>query len=109
MDSFWERLHAERISHESAALITGAERQETNCHYESAWHKWYRWCTERGWSHRCSINILQFLTENFHTGYTIIGFSSAISADHDPINGVPVGKESQVTALLEGVHKIRPP
>ena len=37
---------------------------------------------------------------------TIVGFRSTISAHHDPINGVPVWKESRVTALLAGVYNI---
>ena len=39
---------------------------------------------------------------------TIAGFSSAISAYHDPIKGIPIGKELWITALLAGVY-IRPP
>ena len=53
---------------------------------------------------------MQFLTECFNVGYehsTIAGFRSAISAFHDPINGIPVGKESRISALLAGVYNIR--
>ena len=34
---------------------------------------------------------------------TTAGFRSAISAYHDPINGIPVRKESGISALLAGV------
>ena len=40
---------------------------------------------------------------------SISGFRSEISAYHDPINGIPIGKESQISALLAGVNNVRPP
>ena len=39
---------------------------------------------------------------------TITGFRSAISAYHHPINGILIGKESRISALLAGVYNIRP-
>ena len=39
---------------------------------------------------------------------TIARFKTAISAYHDPINGIPIGKESWISALLAGVYNIRP-
>ena len=36
MDSLRERLHAEGVSEDSAALITNARRSVTNAHYKSA-------------------------------------------------------------------------
>ena len=39
---------------------------------------------------------------------TIARFKSAISAYHDSINGIPIGKESWISALLAGVYNIRP-
>ena len=112
MDSLRERLHA-GVSEESAALIINARRSGTNAHYESAWCKWHSWCSQRQVDPiKCSVNkILQFLTECFNMGYehsTIAGFSSAISAYHDPIMGIPIGKELWISALLVGVY-IRPP
>ena len=38
---------------------------------------------------------------------TIAGFRSALSAFHDPINGIQVGKELRISALLAGVYNIR--
>ena len=40
---------------------------------------------------------------------TIAGFRPVISVYHDPINGIPIGKESRISALLAGVYNIRPP
>ena len=39
---------------------------------------------------------------------TIARFKSAISAYQDSINGIPIGKESWISALLAGVYNIRP-
>ena len=114
MDSLRERLHAKGVSEDSAALITNARRSSTNDHYKSTWRKWHSWCSQRQFdSINCSVNkILQFLTECFNMGYkhsTIAGFRSAISAYHDPINRIPVGKESRISALLACAYNIRPP
>ena len=40
---------------------------------------------------------------------TIAGYRSSISAYHDPIDGVSVGKHPRVCALLKGVFNKRPP
>ena len=37
------------------------------------------------------------------------GFRSAISAYHDPVNEIPIGKELRTSALLAGVYNIRSP
>ena len=113
MDSLKESLHAEGVLKDSAALITNARRSGTNAHYESAWRKWHSWYSHRQVDPiKCSVNkILQFLTEYFNMGYehsTIAGFRSAISAYHDSINGIPIGKEPRISVLLAGVYNIRP-
>ena len=53
---------------------------------------------------RCPMNdVVQFSTEYFQEGFkynTIAGFSSTISAYHDPIKGISVGKRPRVTDHL---------
>ena len=114
MDSFREKLYAEGISKESALLITSARRSGTLSHYESAWRQWDSWCVGRQVDPiRCPLkDVLQFLTECFQKGYkynTIAGFRSAISAFHDPVDGVSVGKNQRVSVLLTGVFNENPP
>ena len=49
---------------------------------------------------------MQFLIECFQEGFkynTIAGFKSAISAYHDPIQGIPVGKHARVSDILTGI------
>ena len=73
-------------------LFANATRPGTVFNYKSAWRKWD--------SRRkidpiiCPIrDVVQFLTEFFQKGFkynTITGFGSAISAYHDPIQGISV-------------------
>ena len=52
--------------------------------------------------------ILQFLTKCFNMGYersSVAGFRSAISAYHDPINGIPIGN----FCSFGNVYNIRAP
>ena len=62
---------------------------------------------------KCFVSkILQSLTECFNMGYehiAIAGFRSAISAYHGSINGIPIGKESRISALLASIYNIGPP
>ena len=102
MDSHREILHAKRVLEDSTALITNLRRSGTNAHYETASRKWHN---------QHSLNeILKLLTECFIMiyGHSIIaGFRSAISTYHNPISGIPIGKELWIYALLVGVHNIR--
>ena len=57
-------------------------------------------------------DVVQFLTECFQEGFkyiTIVGFISAISAYHDPIQGIPVGKQPRVSDLLTGIFNKKSP
>ena len=57
-------------------------------------------------------DVVQFLTECFQEGFkyiTIAGFRSAISAYHDPIQGIPVGKQPRVSDLLTGIFNKKSP
>ena len=57
-------------------------------------------------------DVVQFLTECFQEGFKyniIAGFRSAISAYHDPIQGILVGKHPRVSHLLTGIFNKNPP
>ena len=113
MDSFRKRLSSEGISKESTTLTANARRSGTITHYKSSWRKWHSWCVGRQIDPiKCPLtHILDFLTECFHEGFqfnTIAGFRSAISAYHDPIEGITVGSDSRLSALLSGVSNSRP-
>ena len=107
MDSFRETLSAEGLSEKSAIFIANARRPRTVSHYESAQRKWDNWYGRKKIGPiRCSMrDVAQFLTECFQEGFkynTIAGFRSAISAYHNPIQGILVGKHPKVFDLLTG-------
>jgi len=114
LESFRGRLEAEGISEQASSLIMAARRGSTSSHYESAWRKWGSWCAKRQVDpFSCPLNnILEFLSDAFNKGLlynTLAGYRSAISAYHDPIDGVPIGSHPRVSALLTGVHNLRCP
>lgn len=112
--SFKQHLSSEGVSERAAELITSARRQGSISNYESAWGKWVSWCSQ--WQinpFRSDINyILDYLANLFEKGLeynTINLHRSAISAYHEPILGISVGKHRKVCNLLTGVFNKRPP
>ena len=65
LDSLREKLHAEGVLGDSAALITNPRGSGRNAYYKSAWRKWHSWCSQRQVDLiKCSVNkTLLFLTE----------------------------------------------
>ena len=113
-----DRLQTDGVSEEVIDLILNSRRQGTTKSYESAWKNWRFWCDRRGVDPiRCSLNDgLEYLTDLFKLGrpYRSIALHrSAISAYHVPMvvgNAlVPVGRHPEVSALMSGVHNLRPP
>lgn len=114
LDSFRGSLETIGISQKASNLITASRRSGTISHYQSAWNKWSSWCRRQQVDPvRCAINfVIEFLSDSFHEGLehsTIAGYRSAISAYHEPIDGVAVGKHPLVSSLLAGVHNQRFP
>ena len=114
LGNFRQKLFAEGISKNATDLITGAKRQGSTSHYESAWRKWDNWCSRKQVDPISGplSAVLDFLAELFQGGLewsTIAGYRSSISAYHDPTDGVPIGKHPRVCALLKGVFSKRPP
>ena len=85
----------------------------TNAKYKLAWWKWSHWCHQREFDPiRCIKFILDFLSELLASGlgYSSIGATrSAISAYHDPKDGISVGEHPRVSSLMSGVFNERPP
>ena len=116
--SIRDRLQTDGVSEEVIDLMLNSRRQGTTKSYESAWKNWRLWCNRRGVDPtRCSVNDgLEYLTDLFKLGRpyrTIALHRSAISAYHVPMvvgNAlVPVGRHPKVSALMSGVHNLRPP
>ena len=113
-----KRLRDAGVSDGASGLIINSRREGTSQTYESAWKKWSLWCGGRGLDPiTCPVNhILEYLSHLFSSGTpyrTIAGHRSAISAYHVPIvvdsTLVTAGRHPLVSALMSGVHNLRPP
>ena len=114
LDSFRSRLETEGISKQASSLIAASRRKGTISHYESAWRKWSSWCSREQVDPFSAPlgKILDFLASLFQEGLqysTTAGYRSALSAYHDPIDGISVGQHPRVSALLTGVYNQRFP
>ena len=72
------------------------------------------WCSRRKiHPFRCSLaDILEFFSVSFEEGpeyNTISGYRSALSAYHEPIEGLSVGSHPLVSKLIAGIFNKRPP
>ena len=72
-----DTLSAEGMSSRASELIINARREGTRLNYESAWKKWFLWCSRKQVNpFECVLNhILDFLSDLFHEGleYRTIG------------------------------------
>ena len=81
---------------------------------ESAWRKWASWCLEQKIDpfQTPVKDIIEYLTFlfNYSNEYRTISLHmSAISAFHEYINGLLVGKHPRICSLVYGVFNLRPP
>ena len=102
------------LSEGARNLLNAARRGSTRAHYNSAWRQWLSWCSkEQVDSVQCPINhILNFLAFSFEKGLeynTIAGYRSALSAYHDPFDGIKVGSHPKVSELITGIFNERCP
>ena len=107
-------METDNLSEEAKHLIRNARGLGTQTRYKSSWNNWNSWCSERQIDPvRCPINhITEFLTNLFSNGreyWTINSYRSAISAYHIPEGNTPVGQTIQITTLMKGISKSRPP
>lgn len=102
------------LSKEAAELHEKAWRPGTRVSYKSSWGKWVSWCDEQSVDHvHTSVaNIIEFLTKLHSDGLqyrTINTYRSAISKNHDLIEGVPVGKHPLVVRHMRAIFNQKPP
>ena len=114
LDHLRENLQTEGVSERASKLIINSRRTGTLRHYQSAWGKWVGWCDKQKISPTaCDISyVLDYLANLFEQGlqYSTIGsHRSAISAFHNPIDGVKIGENPRVSDLMSGIFNQRPP
>ena len=108
-----KRLQADNLSEESFQLISNSRRPSTRANYDGAWSRFSGWCSKRGADPvRCPLStVLDYLSELHHEGASmgLIGtHRSAISAFHEKIDGVSVGKCENTSLLLRGIGNSKP-
>jgi len=114
LEAIWLRQLAAGVSRETSELLAMGWSNGTNQAYQSAWRRWDSWCAE--WQvdpFSCPVHpFLEFLTSLYKEGmkYRLINtIQSAISMNHDHVEGIPMGQHLLVSRLLKGKYNSRPP
>ena len=103
------------VSKEAAELLAKHSwRKGTITAYNSCWGQWCSWCHGRQTDPFCTpvVDIVNYLTERFDKGdsyRTLNSHRSAISAFHEPIDGVKVGQHPLVRRLMTASFNAKPP
>ena len=110
---FQQRLVGKGLSAKAAHVIANSRRKSSTRTYQGPWSRWVHWCDRRDFDPFTTPveNVINFLTDLFDEGlkYRTLGvYRSAISAYHDPINGLAVGELKEVSTFMSGVDNIRP-
>ena len=89
-------------------------RKKTASQYESAWKAWSGWCSEQEINQFSTTleNILEFLADLFYKGFkfrTLGVYRSAISSNHETVDGFVIGRHPMMAKFMKGVFSLRPP
>ena len=114
MAHFRAKLAKEGFSQKVSDILLSSWRKKTASQYESAWKAWSGWCSEREinpFSTTLEI-IFEFLADLFHKGFkfrTLGVYRSAISSNHETVDGFVIGKHPMMGKFMKGVFSLRPP
>ena len=114
MAHFRETLTRKGFSQKVSDILLSSWRKKTASQYESAWKAWNSWCSEQEINPFSTTleNILEFLADLFHKGFkfrTSGVYGSAISSNHETVDGFVIGKHSMMAKFMKGVFSLRPP
>ena len=114
MAHFRAKLKKEGFSQKVSDILLSSWRKKTASQYESAWKAWSGWCSEREINPFSTTleNILEFLADLFYKGFkfrTLGVYRSAISSNHETVDGFVIGKHPMMAKFLKGVFSLRPP
>ena len=106
-------LQSKGFSGRAANLMLNARRASSSNTYSSPWRSWQAWCSKRGLDpYNSDVTFMaDYIAELFESGYaprTIGVHRSAISAYHDPVDGMRVGDHPTIRQVLAGVKVLRP-
>ena len=114
MAHFRAKLAKEGFSQKVSDILLSSWRKKTASQYESAWKAWSGWCSE--WEinpfSTTLDNIFEFLADLFHKGFkfrTLGVYRSAISSNHETVDGFVIGKHPMMAKFMKGVFSLRPP
>ena len=102
------------FSQKVSDILLSSWRKKTASQYESAWKAWNSWCSEREINPFSTTleNILEFLADLFHKGFkfrTLGVYRSAMSSNHERVDGFVIGKHPMMEKFMKGVFSLRPP
>ena len=114
MAHFRAKLTKERFSQKVSDILLSSWRKKTASQYESTWKAWSGWCSEREINPFSTTleNILEFLVDLFYKGFkfrTLGVYRSAISSNHETVDGFVIGKHHMMAKFMQGVFSLRPP
>ena len=114
VDHFRTKLTKEGFSQKVSDILLSSWRKKTASHYKSAWKAWSGWCSEREFNlfSTTSENILEFLADLFYKGFkfrTLGVYKSAISLNHETVDGFAIGKHPMMAKFMKWVFSLRPP
>ena len=114
MAHFRAKLTKEGFSQNVSDIQLSSWRKKTASQYESTWKAWSGWCSEREINPFSTTleNILEFLTDLFYKGskFRTLGmYKSAISSNHETVDGFVIGKHPMMVKFMKGVFSLRPP
>ena len=114
MAHFRAKLAKEGFSQKVSDILLASWRKKTASQYESAWKAWSGWCSEREINPFSTTleNIFEFLADLFHKGFkfcTLGVYRSAISSNHETVDGFVIGKHPIMAKFMKGVFSLRPP
>ena len=113
MAHFRAKLTKEGFSQKVSDILLSSWRKKTASQYESAWRAWSGWCSEREINPFSTTleNILEFLADLFYKGFkfrTLGVYRSAISSNHETVDGFVIGKHPMMAKFMKGVFSLRP-
>ena len=114
MAHFRAKLTKEGFSQKVSDILLSSWRKKTASQYESAWKAWSGWCSEWDINPFSTTveNILEFLPDLFYKGFkfrTLGVYKSAISSNHETVDGFVIGKHPMMAKFMKGVLSLRPP
>ena len=109
-----ERCQRSHLSETPTNLVWSSWRDKSSKLYDSCFHKWAGWCSERNrdpvYGPKSDVaNFLAQLYKDSRHYRSSNSYRSAVSITHDHIDGQPEGHHPIITRLMRAEFNKRPP